>query len=72
MQAKWDPIDLSSFLSREAGITTSELISDEEKAMSIEEFLLWEAKKQEKVLRNSCMQQIAALEAEFSRAYGGY
>ncbi|KAF2276713.1 uncharacterized protein EI97DRAFT_450033 [Westerdykella ornata] len=64
---KWNPVDLEIFFDRENLPAITKLTSPE-KRMTIEEFLMHEAKRQEENLRVQMMQQVAKLDVEYARA----
>lgn len=64
---RWNPVDLEAFFDSESLPAITELTSPE-KRMTIEEFLLHEAKRQEENLRVQMMQQVAKLDVEYGRA----
>ena len=63
----WEPIDVDVFLGKENIPAITQLTSPE-KQMTIEEFLLHEAKRQEVILREQMLKQVSILDAEYHRA----
>jgi hypothetical protein len=64
---KWTPVDIEEFFEKE-NLPPIAALTSAEKQMTIEEFLMHEAKRQEDNLRAKMMEQIAALDAVYSRA----
>jgi hypothetical protein len=63
----WDAVDVENFFKKEELPLISDLTSEETR-MTVEEFLLHEAKRQEGILREKMMEQVASLEGEYRRA----
>lgn len=65
--SSWDAVDVENFFKKEELPLISHL-TPEETHMTVEEFLLHEARRQEGILREKMMEQVATLDGEYRRA----
>jgi hypothetical protein len=64
---KWKPVDFETLFDKENVPVVADL-TDAEKQMTIEQFLMHEAKRQEDDLRQKMHKQVATMDTEFARA----